>query len=233
MCFSASASFTGSAVIAGVGIATLFQVRHRNAWPLAAIPMLFALHQMLEGLVWLGIDGRLEPPWPHLAGQLYALYAQGLLPMIMPLAVWCWMPAGERRRILPFVLAGIALSIYNLWALATLPTDVGQCGHSITYHNARTREMLVALVYIVVTCGALVASRQRWLVIMGLANLVGLSAVALWRIWAFTSVWCFYAAVISIMMYWHFRRARVEEDRLAHRAKDIEEYAPGHHIHEG
>ena len=233
MCFSASASFTGSAVIAGVGIATLLQVRDRNAWLLAAIPMLFALHQMLEGLVWLGIDGRLPLPWPHLAGQLYALYAQGLLPMIMPLAVWCWIPAHERRRILPFLLAGIGLSLYSLWALATLPTDVGQCGHSITYHNSRTREMLVALVYIVVTCGALLASCRRWLVIMGLANLVGLSIVALWRMWAFTSVWCFYAAMISVMVYWHFRRARLKEDRRVQMSKDVEEYAPERHIHEG
>ncbi|REC94350.1 DUF6629 family protein [Kushneria indalinina] len=225
MCFSASASFTGSAVIAGVGIATLFQVRHQGAWFLAAIPMLFALHQLLEGIVWLGIDGRLESPWPQLAGQLYVFYAQGLLPLVMPVAVWRFLPAGERRRVLPFVLTGLALSLYNLWFLTTLPTDIGQCGHSITYHNPRTREMLVALLYIIATCGALVASRRRWLVIMGLANLAGLSVVALFRMWAFTSVWCFYAALISVMVYWHFRRARM--------AQGVEEYKQGHHIHQG
>ncbi|WP_438766539.1 DUF6629 family protein [Kushneria sp. TE3] len=225
MCFSASASFTGSAVIAGVGIATLFQVRHRSGWLLAAIPMFFALHQMLEGLVWLGIDGRLESPWPQLAGQLYAFYAQGLLPVIMPLAVWCFLPPGERRRVLPFVLTGLALSLYNLWFLATLPTGIGQCGHSITYHNPRTREMLVALFYIIATCGALLASRRRWLVIMGIANLAGLSVVALFRMWAFTSVWCFYAALISVMVYWQFRGMHTRES--------VEEYGRRHHIHGG
>ncbi|MFC0336289.1 hypothetical protein SAMN05421848_1129 [Kushneria avicenniae] len=225
MCFSASASFVGSAGIALVGVATLMQVRTPRTLLFAAIPILFALHQLLEGIVWLGMDGRLTPPWPQLAGQLYVFYAQGLLPVVMPMAIWLLLPSGERRRIVPFLLLGASLSAYNLWFLATLPTDIGQCGHSITYHNPRTREMLVAIVYVIATCGALLASRRRWLVIMGLANLAGLTVVALFRTWAFTSVWCFYAALISIMVYWHFRRERM--------ARHVEEAPQDHHFPAG
>lgn len=49
MCFSATASFTSSAVISDIGVATLAQVRHAREIPFAALPALFAVHQFAEG----------------------------------------------------------------------------------------------------------------------------------------------------------------------------------------
>lgn len=60
MCYSATASFASAAVIGAVGAATLTQVRRRREIPFAALPLLFAVHQATEGLVWLGLEGRLE-----------------------------------------------------------------------------------------------------------------------------------------------------------------------------
>jgi hypothetical protein len=39
-------------------------------------------------------------------------------------------------------------------------------------------------------------------------NLVGLLVVMLVKRYAFTSVWCAYAAVVSIIIYFFFRRTR-------------------------
>lgn len=49
MCFSATASFVAGGVIGAVGIATLIHVRQLRAIPFAALPLLFALHQFIEG----------------------------------------------------------------------------------------------------------------------------------------------------------------------------------------
>jgi hypothetical protein len=49
MCFSATANFAGSAVLGTVGVATLAEVKHRRAFLFAAMPLLFAIHQFIEG----------------------------------------------------------------------------------------------------------------------------------------------------------------------------------------
>jgi hypothetical protein len=56
MCFSATASFTAGAVLLGVGALTLRSAltsRQRHVLPFAAIPLLFAIQQLIEGVIWL------------------------------------------------------------------------------------------------------------------------------------------------------------------------------------
>jgi uncharacterized membrane protein len=65
MCFSAGVNFVGSAVLTGVGIATLTRVKHRRELLFASLPTLFAVHQFIEGFVWLGLDGILSPAVAH------------------------------------------------------------------------------------------------------------------------------------------------------------------------
>jgi hypothetical protein len=62
--------------------------------------------------------------------------------------------------------------------------------------------------YVVATCGSLFFSGYGPLVELGWINLVGLLVVALVRRYAFTSVWCAYAAVVSVIIYFFFRRTR-------------------------
>lgn len=57
MCFSATASFTSSAVIGVIGVATLARASHPREWLFASIPLLFAIHQFAEGAVWLALSG--------------------------------------------------------------------------------------------------------------------------------------------------------------------------------
>jgi len=56
-------------------------------------------------------------------------------------------------------------------------------------------------------CGALFFSGFRDLVVLGWLNLVGLIVVMLIKSYAFTSVWCAYAAVVSVVIYFFFRRS--------------------------
>src|ERR1700740_364195 len=60
MCFSATANFVGSAALGAVGAVTLTRVKHRRELLFAALPILFAIHQFIEGFVWLGLDGNLS-----------------------------------------------------------------------------------------------------------------------------------------------------------------------------
>jgi predicted exporter len=85
--------------------------------------------------------------------------------------------------------------------------------NSILYVNVITTTTLVAMLYVVATCGSLFFSGFRDLVLLGWYNLVGLLVVMVVKRYAFTSVWCAYAAVVSVVIYFFFRRSRTH--RLA------------------
>src|SRR3984885_2524666 len=136
MCFSATANFVGSGVLAAVGVVTLTKIKHRRELLFAALPTLFAIHQFIEGFVWLGLDGILSPAVAHNMGAAFMLYAQGLLPFVIPLSVLLFEPTVKRRRcMLPFVVIGGATTLYMLWALTAYSLQVFIRGNSNVYIN--------------------------------------------------------------------------------------------------
>ena len=217
MCFSATANFVGSGVLGTVGAATLTRVKHRRELLFAALPLLFAVHQFLEGFVWLGLDGMVPAGVTHWMAEGYMLYAQGLLALLLPLGVMLFEPGPRaRRRMLPFVVVGAGTAAYMLWALLRYPLEVSVKENSIVYVNQGTNHTGLAAVYIAVTCGALFFSKVRAMVWFGVANLTILLVVMAVKRYAFTSVWCAYAAVASVIILAYFWRSmRVRPFRYA------------------
>jgi len=207
MCFSATANFVGSTALGAVGVVTLTKVKHRRELLFASLPILFAIHQFIEGFVWLGLDGRLSPQVTHDMGAAFMLYAQGILPFLLPLSVLLFEPDGKgRRRMLPFLAVGTGTTLYILWALTAFPTQVYEKGNSIVYMNQATNNTAVAILYVFATCGSLFFSKVRAMVIFGAANLTILLAVMAFKRYAFTSLWCAYAAIASIIILAYFWR---------------------------
>ena len=205
VCFSAAASFTGSGVLGTIGVVTLTKVKHRRELLFAALPILFAVHQFIEGFVWLGLDGILSPVVTHDMGAAFMLYAQGLLPFLLPLSVLLFEPdVKSRRRMLPFVAIGGATTLYMLWALTAYSLQVFLKGDSIVYINSGTNYTAVAVVYVIATCGSLFFSEVRDMIVFGAANFVILLAVMAVKRYAFTSVWCAYAAAASLIILVYF-----------------------------
>lgn len=209
MCFSAAANFVGSGVLGAIGVVTLTKVKHHREVLFASLPTLFAIHQFIEGFVWLGLDGILSPSTTHLMGAAFMLYAQGLLPFLLPLSVVLFEPTRtSRRRMAPFLILGTALGLYMLWALAAFPTDISVREHSIVYINEGTNKTWLAVLYVIATCGSLFFSRIPDMVIFGGANLAILLAVMAVKRYAFTSLWCAYAAIASIIILAYFWKSR-------------------------
>ena len=211
MCFSATANFVGSGVLGAIGAVTVTKVKHRRELLFAALPTLFAIHQFIEGFVWLGLDGILSATVAHNMGAAFMLYAQGLLPFLLPLSVLLFEPdVNSRRRMLPFLGLGTATSLYVLWALTAYPTQVYIKGNSIVYINQATNNTVVAVLYVIATCGSLFVSKIRMMVIFGAVNLAILLIVMEYKRYAFTSLWCAYAAVASVIILVYFWRS-IEE----------------------
>jgi hypothetical protein len=98
MCFSAAANFVGSGALGAIGVITLTRVKHKRELLFASLPALFAIHQFIEGFVWLGLDGMLSSQVTHNMGAAFMLYAQGLLPFLLPLSVLLFEPDASSRR---------------------------------------------------------------------------------------------------------------------------------------
>jgi hypothetical protein len=215
VCFSATANFVGSGVLAGVGVVTLTKVKHRRELLFAALPTLFAIHQFIEGFVWLGLDGLLSPAVTHDMGAAFMLYAQGLLPFLLPMSVILFEPTSQsRRRMLPFLVLGSATTLYILWALTAFPTEVYIRGNSIVYINQATNNTAVAVLYVIATCGSLFFSKVRPMIMFGAANLVILLVVMAFKRYAFTSLWCAYAAVASVIILAYFWKSSADRPFL-------------------
>ena len=210
MCFSATANFVGSTALGAVGVVTLTKVKHRREVLFASLPILFAIHQFIEGFVWLGLDGILSQTVAHNMGAAFMLYAQGLLPFLLPLSVMLFEATrARRRRMMPFVALGGGLTLYILWALTAYPLQVYVRGDSIVYINQATNNTAVAVLYVIATCGSLFFSQERPMVIFGSANLVILLTVMAFKRYAFTSLWCAYAAIASIIILGYFWKSSV------------------------
>jgi hypothetical protein len=151
------------------------------------------------------LDGILSPAVAHDMGAAFMLYAQGLLPFLLPLSVLLFEADKQsRRQMLPFLVLGGATTLYILWALTAFPLQLYVKGNSIVYINQATNNTAVAVLYVIATCGSLFFSKVRTMVVFGAANLAILLVVMEFKRYAFTSLWCAYAAVASVIILGYF-----------------------------
>jgi hypothetical protein len=214
VCFSPEADFTAGAVVAAVGVETLRRVRAPRELIVGALPLLFGLHQLTEGFVWLGLRGQVSSGLGDVAKEGYIVYAHAVLPALVPLGLILLEPDRRRARwLLPFLGAGLLLGGYLLWQVTAYPIGAQQAAHCILYTTHTPTDVFFAVVYVVVTCGPALLSSRRYLRWFGVVVLLGAGAAALVQADDVTSLWCLYAALVSVLILEHFRRQRASERR--------------------
>lgn len=202
MCFSATASFAASAVLGTTGIVALSAVKDKRDYFIAAVPVLFAVQQFIEGLVWVTLgQGLLTESLAY--GFLF--FAFLLWPVYIPLAVWAHERNPSRKCLLRYLIFfGSLGSFYLLVVLFTQSLGVELAGNSLCYKINAPFEVPRIILYVSVTIGALLMSTSRLIQWFGALSL--LSAAFAWFAYekAFTSVWCFFAAALSLLIAFRF-----------------------------
>ena len=212
MCFSPEADFTAGVVVAGVGVETLRRVSSRRELIVGLLPLLFGVHQLVEGFVWLGLRGQVPSGLGGVAKEAYIVYAHAVLPAIVPLGFMLLEPDPRRRRWLaPLACLGLLLGVYMLWQVTAYPVGAQEAAHCIDYTTHTPNDVVVTLLYVLVTCGPALISSRRYLRWFGVLSLVGLIGTALVRVDELTSLWCVYAAIVSVLILEHFRRQRAQD----------------------
>jgi hypothetical protein len=207
MCFSPEADFAGGALVAAVGVEALRRVRAPRELIVGALPLLFGLHQLVEGFVWLGLRGQVSSGLGSAAMHAYIVFAHAVLPAIVPLGFMLLEPDRRRARWLwPLVGLGLLLSAYLLWQVTAYPVSAQQADRCIVYTTHTPNDVVVASLYVLVTCGPALMSSRRYLRWFGVVSLVGAIGTALVYADGLTSLWCLFAAIVSLLILGHFRR---------------------------
>jgi|SRR5271166_1178058 len=216
MCFSPEADFTAGVVVAGVGVETLRRVRAPRELIVAALPLLFGIHQLVEGFVWLGLRGQVSSGLGDAAKEAYIVYAHAVLPVIVPFGFMLLEPDHRRSRWMwPLVCLGLVLGVYLLWQVTAYPVVAREDARCIDYTTHTPNDLLIGAIYVVATCGPALLSSRRHLRWFGLVCVVGVIATALVRVDELTSLWCLYVALVSVLILEHFRLQRAHETRAA------------------
>ncbi|MBI5716353.1 MAG: hypothetical protein HZC37_01545 [Burkholderiales bacterium] len=208
MCFSAEASFTAGALLLIAGAATVRRARTRSELPYAWIPVLFGVQQLLEGGLWLTFPDR-APLLNSVLTHAYSFFSHVLWPIYVPLAALALETVPWRRRVLTAIaIAGSAVGLYLLATLFTLPIVARVEGRHIAYESPHFYALAAMSLYLLGTCASLMFSSHARVVAFGVAAVV--SAVAAYTVYTtwFISVWCFFAGVLSVIVFLYFTDSR-------------------------
>lgn len=216
MCFSAEASFTLSAVLLPAGIFCLrsAETKEKATRGLAVIPILFAMQQFAEGLVWTGLNHR--DAWlTRLGAQGFLFFALAFWPFWIPFCAFLLEPSGWRRTLLgSFAGLGLAGGLVLFVPLIVHPDmlSVEATHHSIYYDITRSYAMGIlpfewwqaVYLLLVATPPLLASARGFYLFGVGIVVSAAISQIFFW--YASASVWCFFAAILSLYLCFCFHR---------------------------
>ena len=200
MCFSASASFTASAVLTTVGVVSIKTAPDKSQLPFAAIPLLFAAQQACEGFLWMSLTNPEHSAWQNPATHIFLVFAQVLWPSWVPYSVTLMEKNEKRKKILKYLTGfGLLISCYLAFCIAFFNLYSTDAGHHISYvvdfpHNLN---LLTGLIYFIPTVLPLLVSTVKGARLLGVANFVAFAVVTVVFHEHIASIWCFFAAILS------------------------------------
>lgn len=202
MCFSATASFITGGTLTVVGGATLSKSKNKKELPLASIPFLFGIQQIIEGIIWVSFRSIFVNT---IATYIYLFFAYVLWPILTPIAILLVETHPMRRRILQiFFVVGLVIGLYLLHSIITEPRKAHIINQSIAYNFHYAQNFFYVVPYVIVTTGSAIISSYKILKFFGLFTLIAFFISKWFYSVTFVSVWCFFAAVLSLFIFLFF-----------------------------
>ncbi len=204
MCFSATASFIAGVSLSAFGVLTVKMARRKEEIPFAMIPLLFGIQQLIEGMLWLSFQHNLQILNVSMT-YLFTLFSHVLWPVFVPFAFgWVETVPWRIKAILVFRYIGGAVGLYLLYFIIRFPIT-SEINENVMYIFPDFHKPLILALYIAATCVSAFFSSHRFINIFGILTLI-LFFVAYWFYTeAYFSVWCFFAAILSFLIYLHFK----------------------------
>ncbi len=203
MCFSATASFGVSIALLGVGAAALKQVTAPRQYLFAAIPLIFAFQQFIEGVVWLSLTDPSYEQFQRSSPYAYLIFAHAVWPIGVPLAIFLLEKDKMRKRMLALLIGiGTVVATIFMYYVFTKEAFAGISGHHI-YYDLRIpfqTSIFSSMAYCLVTVFPAFISSVRKMKWLGWSSLASLFVSIVYFEENLISVWCFFAAIISVVV---------------------------------
>lgn len=201
MCFSAGASFSAAALLGGVAYASLKKGAKTPYLYLAMIPLFFAIQQAAEGVLWVSLKNGYYPSlWGLSAEYFFLLFAFVVYPVWIPLSLSILEKNPFRRNLLFLFLGfGVYIALYNVYFILfseKLEAKIVDC--SIQYYQGTIEGKIGYAIPIFLP---MFLSSIRWMSVFGIITLFTFVISLIFYSVTFTSVWCFFAAIVSVMIY--------------------------------
>ncbi|MEO6302587.1 MAG: DUF6629 family protein [Bacteroidia bacterium] len=214
MCFSATVSFGASAILAIAGIASLKKVQTPSQLMFALFPFIFSIQQFTEGFVWLTLTNADYRPWQYIPIYTFVFFAQVLWTIWVPLSFYLIEKNIKRKKILAiFVGIGSFISLFHLYNLIFFDVTASVKPYHIYYDlDFPLRHNLIMEIFylLIIICPALISSIHR----MHILGILLFSSFIITKFYFndyVISVWCFFSALISIIVYLIMRDLKENE----------------------
>lgn len=204
MCFSAGASFGAGVVLSVIGVASIKKAHTGSQIIFASIPLVFAVQQISEGFVWLSLSHPAYASLQQVSTYIFLFFAQVLWPVWIPFAILKLEPKEKPKRA-EIILVGIGalVSLYFAYCLLTFPVEAKILGRHISYkqHFPAAISSYCDFLYIVATIVPSLFSSIRRMWMLGTTILISYIMTTIFYTDYIVSVWCFFATIISIVVY--------------------------------
>jgi len=210
MCFSAGASFTAGVLLTVIGTETLRKVHRPSQIVFASIPLFFAFQQFAEGVLWLVIAQNGHTGLQTIATYTFLIMAQVIWPLMVPLSVLLMEKNIVRKRILLALLAaGAVVAFYYMYSLVFYRAYADISRLHIAYQSTFKNPFstITIVLYLAATIAPLFVSSIKRTYILGIIIVLSFIVSVVFYTKCLTSVWCFFAAVISFVIFYIIRDA--------------------------
>lgn len=205
MCFSTTASFGASAILAVAGIATLRKVETPAQIMFASIPVMFSIQQFTEGFVWIALKDPHSNDWQSIPINIFLLLAQVVWPVWVPLSILLIEKNDKRKKGLKILLGvGAVLSLFLAYRMLFSSVSAAITPYHIRYEidfPYRQYFVIIFASYFLATIVPPFISSGKRMISLGLLNFASFLITILFFKDYLISVWCFFSALISWEVY--------------------------------
>ena len=142
----------------------------------------------------------------------YLVFAWALLPLLAPLAILLVEPLRRRRRVIaPLVVLGGVVGVLLAERLVHETVTARINGHVVEYFGGGGAGGGLTAGYVIATCGAFLLSSRVYIRWFGVANAAAVAVLVVAQSQGLTSLWCVWAAVVSVLIFLQLRAWRQAE----------------------
>jgi hypothetical protein len=196
MCFSASASFIAGGALTAMGGASLLAAKKENK-VLAAVPLLFGIQQISEGIQWLYLNAGSTSP---AAGYFFLIFALIVWPLYVPAFVYLLDEKKKKKILRWFIFLGMFIASYFSLLMLKESIVITKVNACIQYSFNSHLEEPILFVYLFAILGPLFFSSHKFFRWFGIATFFSAVISLIFFSFSFTSVWCFFAALLSVII---------------------------------